>query len=620
MPGRGSLAAWHASHRGDASEPSGRAMLGSVQLRRAALAVVDVRPGIRASRPACSARRPVVLVAGPQPALAAGCTRPAPSATAHGASLDALRSPAWTAADLTGSVPLTDGRRLWLYGDTITSGLEPVRRRRVAGVHGPQLGDRPATRVPHAAAPGQRRRRPGRGSPSWAPSGTGRATATPVAARSGCTPRRLAQIGTGVFGFQARAVDLVEVDQATLTIRRVHRNRYAAAPVLLGSSVTTDGTWTYVYGRDELGTKRNTYVARVAAADPLTTTAYWTGATWSTNVGQARPIFTTDVVGGPSFADLGPAYGGKRFVAAVKDGEFLAGAVEVYTAPGPAGPWFKATSVPAPGLASDTSTWTYLAASTASTPPPAGCTSAGTSTASTGASVRARRPRLHGGPSRLPVNLRMPAGAPAVPTASAVGRGEWPDPGHPGAAGRHADRPGWLVPARRRTMVAIADRGPGRRACRGDRRSSPTFTVVDPRLSGFLTVWPCGRAMPVASSLNYLAVEVVPNTITRRSAPGAPSASTRSTTSTWSSTSPHRSALAGTASRAWRPTRLLDTRRGSAAAGCRPGAARRHASAGRAGVPAGAVAAAVNLTATEASRAGYVTAWPCDRLGRWPRW
>ena len=67
-----------------------------------------------------------VLVARPQPALAAGCTRAAPSAAAHGASIDALRSPAWTAADLTGSVPLTDGRRLWLYGDTITSGLGPT--------------------------------------------------------------------------------------------------------------------------------------------------------------------------------------------------------------------------------------------------------------------------------------------------------------------------------------------------------------------------------------------------------------------------------------------------------------------------------------------------------------
>ena len=109
-----------------------------------------------------------------------------------------------------------------------------------------------------------------------------------------------------------------------MTIRTVHRNRYAASPVLLGSSVTTDGTWTYLYGRDELGTKRNTYVARVAAANPLGPTTYWTGATWSTSA-RARPgaIFTTDVVGGPAFADLGPPYGDKRYVAAVKDGEFL---------------------------------------------------------------------------------------------------------------------------------------------------------------------------------------------------------------------------------------------------------------------------------------------------------
>ena len=125
---------------------------------------------------------------------------------------------------------------------------------------------------------------------------------------------RLASIGAAVFDFRAQAVDLVEIDQASMAIRAVHRSVYAASPILLGSSVTTDGTWTYLYGRDELGTKRNTYVARVAAANPLGPTTYWTGATWSASPSLATPIFTTDVIGGPAFADLGPAYGDKRYV------------------------------------------------------------------------------------------------------------------------------------------------------------------------------------------------------------------------------------------------------------------------------------------------------------------
>ena len=345
------------------------AMLGSVQLRRAALAFLGAS-GIVASGMLGAAG---VAVVRPQPALAAGCTRAAPSATAHGASIDALRSPAWTAADLTGSVPLTDGRRLWLYGDTITSGLGPT-----GGAVSRSFTARNSAIVQERGCLTPLLLGSGPTAGSWIPQlGAEWSWPGDGYARDGTVwvyATRLGEIGPGVFGFEARAVDLVEVDQATLTIRRIHRNRYAAAPVLLGSSVTTDGTWTYVYGRDERGSKRNTYVARVPAANPLAATTYWTGASWSTEAGQARPIFTTDVVGGPAFDDLGPAYGAKRFVAAVKDGEFLASSVELYTAPGPDGPWAKVTTVPAVGLATDTGTWPTWRRSTASTRPRAGCT------------------------------------------------------------------------------------------------------------------------------------------------------------------------------------------------------------------------------------------------------
>jgi hypothetical protein len=38
-------------------------------------------------------------------------------------------------------------------------------------------------------------------------------------------------------------------------------------------------------------------------------------------------------------------------------------------------------------------------------------------------------------------------------------------------------------------------------------------TAVSPDAPGFLTVWPCGVAMPLASSVNYLAGQVVPNAV-----------------------------------------------------------------------------------------------------------
>ena len=264
----------HGSHRGDASDRARRcdarvraAPAGSSGLSQRVWHRRVWRPR---RRPACSSparnRRSPRAVPGP-----------APSAAAHGASIDALRSPAWTAADLTGSVPLTDGRRLWLYGDTITSGLGPT-----GGAVSRSFTARNSAIVQERGCLTPLLQGSGPTAGSWIPQlGAEWSWPGDGYARDGTVwvyATRLGEIGPGVFGFEARAVDLVEVDQATLTIRRVHRNRYAAAPVLLGSSVTTDGTWTYVYGRDERGSKRNTYVARVPAANPLATTTYWTGA------------------------------------------------------------------------------------------------------------------------------------------------------------------------------------------------------------------------------------------------------------------------------------------------------------------------------------------------------
>jgi hypothetical protein len=547
-----------------------------------------------------------VAVAAPA-AGAATCTRPTPSVTGRAAALDALRSEQWTAADLTGSVDLTDGRKLWLYGDTITSGLNAS-----GGAVSPAFTARNSAIVQQRGCFTPLINGSGATARSWIPE-LGSEWNWPMDgyARGGTIwvyASRLAQVGSGVFGFQARAVDLVEVDQATMSIRRVHRGRYGASPILWGSAVTTDGTWTYLYGRDELGTKRRTYLARVAAAGPLGSTAYWTGAGWSSSVGAAAPIFTTEVVGGLIVADLGPAFAGKRYVAALKDGEFLAGHVEVYHAAGPAGPWFKAMSVAAPGLASDGSTWTYLAAVHGIDPYTGGLHITWNvnsfDTASVTRNVHAYT-EVH---RSLPLNLRTPAGAPAVPTARAVGP----------ASGLATLAPARLVDSRtgigglRRlrggTVVAIgvAGRAGVPAAARG---VVATFTVVGPAGSGHLTVWPCGAPRPITSSLNYLSFEVVANTL-------LPALGSGGAVCVWSLrdthllvdvagwTGPGGAGFAGVA-----PTRLVDTRQ----TGRLPAGSRLTTRvAGRAGVPAGAKAVVVNLTATGAVADGYVTAWPCS--------
>ena len=184
-------------------------------LRRAALAFSSAS-GVPRSRPSCSTparnrrrrglhpdRRPSSLVA----------------RRAH-----AVRSPAWTAADLTGSVPLTDGRTLWLYGDTITAASArpavPCRGR-----------SRPATRPSSRTGcltPLLQGSGPAAGivDPASGPSGTGPGTGTPGAGRCGCTRRGSAP--------SVRAVRLPGPGRRPGRDRPghpedppVHRNRYA---------------------------------------------------------------------------------------------------------------------------------------------------------------------------------------------------------------------------------------------------------------------------------------------------------------------------------------------------------------------------------------------------------
>ncbi len=126
------------------------------------------------------------------------------------------------------------------------------------------------------------------------------------------------------------------------------------------------------------------------------------------------------------------------------------------------------------------------------------------------------------------------------------------------------------------------------------------LTAIGTQTDGFLSAYPCGRAMPDVSSVNYAAGHAVPNLVTV-------ALSTTGTVCIVASTQAHVLAdLAG-----WygssgtsrytpaAPRRLLDSR-----------------STGRAGsfkvsVGAGAVAVTLNTTVVDPTGGGYVTAYPC---------
>jgi len=144
-------------------------------------------------------------------------------------------------------------------------------------------------------------------------------------------------------------------------------------------------------------------------------------------------------------------------------------------------------------------------------------------------------------------------------------------------------------------------------------------TATNSTRSGYLTVWPAGSAQPLASNLNFVPGQTVPNLVIAKVGVGGKVALFNSAGHTdfvadiggWF---PLTSGLTPLV-----PARLLDTRAGQGTIdGLFAGNGALGASdeldltvAGRGSVPtAGADAVVLNLTATNSTGVGYVTAWP----------
>lgn len=136
---------------------------------------------------------------------------------------------------------------------------------------------------------------------------------------------------------------------------------------------------------------------------------------------------------------------------------------------------------------------------------------------------------------------------------------------------------------------------------------SLNLTAVDATAAGFLTAWPCGRAMPATSVLNYVPGRVSANQAMVGVGTGGVCVA--------ASQPVHVVAdlggwfTAGADFRGAEPTRLLDTRvTGDPLAA---GVERRLDVRGGAGWSSGTGAAALNVTVVAPASAGFVTAYPC---------
>jgi hypothetical protein len=145
-------------------------------------------------------------------------------------------------------------------------------------------------------------------------------------------------------------------------------------------------------------------------------------------------------------------------------------------------------------------------------------------------------------------------------------------------------------------------------------------TVTNPSAAGYLIVFPAGVAMPLASNLNFVAGQTVPNLVTVGLGTGGKVTIYNGYGSvdvvvdvagyySDPASSPGPDGLFNPLV----PSRLLDTRSGNGAPAAKlsPGQTLNLQVTGRGGVPLTGVAAVVmNVTVTRPSSAGYLTVWP----------
>jgi hypothetical protein len=283
---------------------------------------------------------------------AVACSSPGPTAATPDAAAnsqwrrlgDTAGPGQWSGADGTSSVRLPDGRVAWFFSDTYLGPVNPDGSRSAAGfVHNSlvvQDGERLTT------VPADTPVRPPAGTPGWYWAGAGLVEGGKLVEFY----HRLDGFG-GDWNFAEQGVALATFSLPGLRLESVRELPAAPplparTPIMWGSALFDQGSWTYVYGYrghlDRLDHPKWLYVARAPrghVSDPASW-LYDTGAGWSADPAQAAEL-PTRVDSGFGLARVKDRYAliTRRPSADLGDGAILA-----YLARSPAGPFGDADS------------------------------------------------------------------------------------------------------------------------------------------------------------------------------------------------------------------------------------------------------------------------------------
>lgn len=200
----------------------------------------------------------------------------------------------WTGADSTASVPLPDGRIVWLFSDTMLGSIRPdgTRDPQTPMVHNSAVMQDGVTFVPVLGGtpgyPADLIPAPGYGEYAWI--GAGRATASGV----DVLVNTYRTIGLGQFDFACTGTMLVGLNYETLRPVRYRQIEWTGR-IAWGSAILETADALYVYGSDMRPGRRHAYLAWLPSGDLNGPWMYWTGSGWS-NEGD-RSIGITSGVG-----------------------------------------------------------------------------------------------------------------------------------------------------------------------------------------------------------------------------------------------------------------------------------------------------------------------------------
>jgi hypothetical protein len=272
-------------------------------------------------------------------------------ATAVNKLVAATDLPAWQAADIGASVRLSDGRIVWMFGDTLRN--QPASPPIVANSMLISSGQCISQFVP--AGRGAVLPDPGPSKVFWPMSatalrlkpGTDDLIVLCSRIRRGSKPYDFTFLGTSAAVFRVGPLgvpQLLRIDEITPDDTRLTQVNWGAATVV-------QGNWLYVYGTRLTGQKlsfgRELHVARVPTVNPQNrkTWQFWDGHRWQADVDASAAVLPA--AGGVS-QTLSVDVVGKEFLAVSKRDGDLGDFVYTWTSAGPTGPWTPKRALRAP--------------------------------------------------------------------------------------------------------------------------------------------------------------------------------------------------------------------------------------------------------------------------------